>query len=201
MRSSWSCAKKILGPNVKVSNLAQMVQAARYEHLLVNDSDIRVETRLSAASDCAACRRASRHGDLPLSRSRGRDASDRNLNLWASAPIFVLAFWPRNNWKAACVLGLDRRWLSGAPISNEIGGFRSIVDFLADDYELGRRIADLGLKVVLSDEVVETHLPAYTTCEDFSRISCAGLAACATRDRRIYRAGHHFRTHVGAAEL
>jgi len=42
-----------------------------------------------------------------------------------------------------------------------IGGFRSIVDFLADDYELGRRIANLGLRVVLSDIVVETHLPAY----------------------------------------
>jgi ceramide glucosyltransferase len=42
-----------------------------------------------------------------------------------------------------------------------IGGFREIVDYLADDYELGRRIAGLGLRVVLSDVVVETHLPAY----------------------------------------
>ncbi len=42
-----------------------------------------------------------------------------------------------------------------------IGGFHSLVDFLADDYELGRRIAGLGLQVVLSDVVVETHLPKY----------------------------------------
>jgi ceramide glucosyltransferase len=42
-----------------------------------------------------------------------------------------------------------------------IGGFESFVDFLADDYELGRRIAGLGLRVVLSGIVVETHLPAY----------------------------------------
>jgi ceramide glucosyltransferase len=41
------------------------------------------------------------------------------------------------------------------------GGFASIVDFLADDYELGRRIAGLGLKVVLSNVIVETHLPSY----------------------------------------
>ena len=41
------------------------------------------------------------------------------------------------------------------------GGFLAIVDYLADDYELGRRIAGLGLHVVLSDVVVETHLPAY----------------------------------------
>src|SRR5207302_2118413 len=30
---------KVLGANVKVSNLAQMLSDARYEHLIVNDSD------------------------------------------------------------------------------------------------------------------------------------------------------------------
>src|SRR5258707_6492017 len=34
---------KILGANIKVSNLAQMLPEARYDHLVVNDSDIRVE--------------------------------------------------------------------------------------------------------------------------------------------------------------
>src|SRR6202011_3979808 len=43
-----------------------------------------------------------------------------------------------------------------------IGGFKSFVDYLADDYELGKRIADLGLSVELSHVVVATHLPAYT---------------------------------------
>jgi ceramide glucosyltransferase len=43
----------------------------------------------------------------------------------------------------------------------KIGGFKALADFLADDYELGRRIAGLGKQVVLSDVVVETHLPAY----------------------------------------
>src|SRR5215471_11314038 len=32
---------EILGPNTKVSNLEQMSRAARYEHLIVSDSDIR----------------------------------------------------------------------------------------------------------------------------------------------------------------
>ena len=43
-----------------------------------------------------------------------------------------------------------------------IGGFKAFVDFLADDYELGRRISDLNKKVMLSDVVVETHLPEYS---------------------------------------
>jgi len=40
-----------------------------------------------------------------------------------------------------------------------IGGFRAIVDYLADDYEIGRRIAALGLEVKLSETVVETSCP------------------------------------------
>src|SRR5262249_34901720 len=43
-----------------------------------------------------------------------------------------------------------------------MGGFESIVDYLADDYELGKRIAELGREVVISDELVDTFLPAYT---------------------------------------
>src|SRR5271166_1852550 len=35
--------RETLGPNVKVSNLEQMLQKARYPHLIVNDSDIRIE--------------------------------------------------------------------------------------------------------------------------------------------------------------
>ncbi|HET8550140.1 MAG TPA: glycosyltransferase [Bryobacteraceae bacterium] len=38
------------------------------------------------------------------------------------------------------------------------GGFESIADYIADDYQLGRRIAALGLKVRMSKVVVETHL-------------------------------------------
>jgi ceramide glucosyltransferase len=42
-----------------------------------------------------------------------------------------------------------------------IGGFEAIADYLADDYELGRRVAERNLKVTLSESVVETYLPAY----------------------------------------
>ena len=41
------------------------------------------------------------------------------------------------------------------------------MDYLADDFELGFRIARSGFEVVLADVVVETHLPAYTFREFF----------------------------------
>jgi ceramide glucosyltransferase len=42
----------------------------------------------------------------------------------------------------------------------EIGGFEAIANYLADDYELGHRIAQKK-RVLLSHSVVETHLPDY----------------------------------------
>ena len=41
------------------------------------------------------------------------------------------------------------------------GGLLPLVDHLADDYELGARVAQAGYRVELSAEVVETDVPAY----------------------------------------
>ena len=41
------------------------------------------------------------------------------------------------------------------------GGLLALVDYLADDYELGARVAKAGYRVVLCREVVETGIPAY----------------------------------------
>jgi len=49
-----------------------------------------------------------------------------------------------------------KRWLS------KIGGFESIAGMLADDYELGLRIAQAGGRVLLSREPVWTMYPAQT---------------------------------------
>ena len=42
-----------------------------------------------------------------------------------------------------------------------IGGLAPLADHLADDYELGARVAQAGFRVALSAEVVETAIPAY----------------------------------------
>ncbi|MGO9335962.1 MAG: glycosyltransferase [Terracidiphilus sp.] len=44
---------------------------------------------------------------------------------------------------------------------NRIGGLETLVDHLADDYELGARVSQAGYRVALSAEVVETAIPAY----------------------------------------
>ena len=48
-----------------------------------------------------------------------------------------------------------------------IGGFEALLDYLADDYELGRRIAATGKRIELSAATVTTFLPAYTLRQFF----------------------------------
>jgi len=48
-----------------------------------------------------------------------------------------------------------------------MGGFEAILDYLADDYELGYRISGLGKSVVLSEVVVDTYLPPYSVSQFF----------------------------------
>jgi ceramide glucosyltransferase len=43
----------------------------------------------------------------------------------------------------------------------KIGSFEAVVDYIADDYQLGQRISAAGFKVELAPEVVETFVPPY----------------------------------------
>jgi ceramide glucosyltransferase len=153
------CPKK-LGANVKVSNLEQMLAVARYDYLLVNDSDIRVEddylSRVTAPL-------ANDEVGMVTCLYRGAAAStlgSRLESLGISTDFIpgVLVAWLL---EGGLRFGLGSTMAFRRGDLARIGGFQSIVDFLADDYELGRRIAHLGLQVQLSDVVVETHLPAY----------------------------------------
>lgn len=151
--------RDILGPNVKVSNLAQMVLAARYEVLIVNDSDIRVEPDylrrvvaplMDSSIGMVTC--LYRGIAAPTFGSR-LEALGIGTDFCAS--VLAAQRLEGIHFGLGSTLAFRRTDLERA------GGFLAIVDYLADDYELGRRIADLGLKVRISEVVVETHLPAY----------------------------------------
>ena len=153
------CEKR-LGTNTKVSNLAQMVEFAQNELLVVNDSDIRVqhdylrhvvpglsEPRVGMVTclyrGVAVSTLGSRLEALGIS-------SDFSAGVLAARQLQGIRF------------GLGSTVAFRRTDLQAIGGFDSLADYLADDYELGRRIADLERTVNLSDTVVQTFLPAYS---------------------------------------
>src|SRR2546421_10725042 len=151
---------KILGTNVKVSNLVQMLPEARYEHLVVNDSDIRVERdylqRVMAplADEKVGMVTCLYRGVATSTFSSRLEALGINTDFFAG----VLA---ARQLEGGIRFGLGSTLAFRRAELARVGGFESLLDYLADDYELGKRIAGLGPDVVLSDSVVETHLPAY----------------------------------------
>jgi ceramide glucosyltransferase len=154
---------EILGPNVKVSNLTQMLPEARYDLLVVNDSDIRVE------SDYLR-RVAQKLGDAQVGMVtclyRGVAAAtigSRMEALGISTDFCPSVLAARQ--LEGIHFGLGSTLAFRRADLEKIGGFPAIVDYLADDYELGKRIAGLGLAVELSEGVVETFLPSYTLAE------------------------------------
>jgi ceramide glucosyltransferase len=150
----------ILGANVKVSNLVHMLREARYEYLIVNDSDIRVE--------CDYLRRvlaplADSSVGLVTCLYRGVAAATlgSHLESLGISTDFCPGVLVARELEGGIHFGLGSTLAFRRADLERAGGFASIVDFLADDYELGARISALGLRVGLSDVVVETHLPAY----------------------------------------
>ncbi len=150
----------ILGPNVKVSNLEQMVQAARYEYLIVNDSDIRVE-RTYLQKIIAPFADDSVGMVTCLYRGAPGQTLCSHLEALGISTDFSAGVLVARQLEGGLHFGLGSTLAFRRSDLERIGGFKSIVDFLADDYELGRRISELGKQVVLSSTPVETHLPPY----------------------------------------
>jgi ceramide glucosyltransferase len=153
-----------LGANTKVSNLAQMLPGARCEFLIVNDSDIRVEPDylrrvIAPLTDPKVGMVTCLYRGVPA-RTLGSRLESLGISTDFSAGVLVARQVERGiRFGLGSTLAFRRHDLE------TIGGFPAFVDYLADDYEIGRRIAAQGLEVKLSETVVETFVPAYSVRE------------------------------------
>jgi len=162
---------RVLGTNIKVSNLVQMLAAARHEILLVNDSDIRVPadylrrviTPLADDSvGLVTCLYRGVAGPTVASPTLGSRLEALGISTDFVPGVLSARFLEKGlHFGLGSTLAFRRRDLTA------IGGFETLLDYLADDYELGRRIASMGKKVELSDATVTTFLPAYTLRQFF----------------------------------
>ncbi|MFZ0198846.1 MAG: bacteriohopanetetrol glucosamine biosynthesis glycosyltransferase HpnI [Candidatus Sulfotelmatobacter sp.] len=158
---------KILGANMKVSNLAQMITNARYSYLIVNDGDIRVEP--DYLQRVTAPLADSRVGMVTcLYRGVASRTLGSRLESLGIATDFCAGVLAARGLEHGIRFGLGSTLAFRRGDLEKIGGFDSFVDYLADDYELGKRVAALGLDVELSDVVVDTYLPAYRLRDFFA---------------------------------
>jgi ceramide glucosyltransferase len=155
---------KILGANAKVSNLAQVLPEARNDHLIVNDSDIRVPP--DYLRRVIAPLADTRVGMVTcLYRGVAAATLGSHLESLGISTDFCPSVLAARQVEGGIRFGLGSTLAFRRSELEKIGGFTSVVDYLADDYELGKRIASLGFFVKLSDVVVETYLPPYSLRE------------------------------------
>ena len=153
------CEKR-LGSNGKVSTLAQLLPLAEYELLLINDGDIRVEPDYLRTLTNELLRPGI---GMVTCLYRGVPAATlpSKIEALSISTDFAAGVLAARTVERGLNFGLGSTLAFRRGDFEKFGGFASIADYLADDYELGRRIAELGKKVELSRIVVETHLPAY----------------------------------------
>ncbi|QMV20331.1 glycosyltransferase [Granulicella sp. 5B5] len=156
---------EVLGANGKVSNLAQMAPQARHEYLVVNDSDIRVapEYLQRVMTPFAFSSDDKRVGLVTLPYvGRALGGLWSKLESLGIATEFMAGVLTARKLEGGVKFGLGSTLATTKSALAAIGGFESLVDELADDYELGARLSAAGYRVELIAEVVETSVPAYS---------------------------------------
>jgi ceramide glucosyltransferase len=142
-----------LGPNAKVSKLAQLEPLAKHELLVVSDADVRAPADLlsnlvapfhdPAVGLVNPFYRLANGATLPMRW----EALAVNADFWSSV-LQARRLGPLD-FALGAVMAVRRQELEG------IGGFKALADYLADDFELGRRVAKRGARLVLCPVVVD----------------------------------------------
>ncbi len=141
--------------NAKVGVLIDLAREARYPLLLVNDSDILVPQgylrRVTAPLEdegigiVTALYRATSHSGPGRWEALGI-AIDFAQSVLVAPLVGIREF------------GLGATLAFRAEDLKSIGGFEAIADYLADDYQLAKKITRLGKRSHMSDVVVETSI-------------------------------------------
>jgi ceramide glucosyltransferase len=149
-----------IGSNRKVNMQVRLTHEARHEILVLTDGDVRVNRNYLREVIAPL---ADRKVGAVTSFYRG--IAEKNLGAELEATGATSDFFAgvlMANWMEGMTFGLGASIVTTKEWVARIGGFAAIADMLADDYELGNRIAKARGKILLSREVVATMYPAQT---------------------------------------
>ncbi len=139
--------EQVHGVNRKVSNLINMAGRARHDLLVLSDADIRVGP--DYLSHIAQALEAPGVGAATCYYfGQGR------AGFWSRLTAMGVSYGFLPNVVLGVALGMAQPCMGSTialkrEVLERIGGFEAFKDVLADDYEIGRAVRGLGLKVAL----------------------------------------------------
>ena len=156
-----------MGASDKVNNLCVLVKNAKYDLLVMSDSDVRVELDyLKQVIAPFADREVGAVTAFYRSLSAGNLASNLDaLGMYMdSAPAALVAkkIEGRLRFAFGWTMATSKKHLA------EIGGWEAMVNHHSDDFELGKRIAQSGHRVALMRKPVSMVFPQDSLEEYFS---------------------------------
>lgn len=146
-----------VGASGKVNKLCRLVREARYDLLVISDSDVRVEP--GYLREVAAPFADPKVGAVTVFfRSDIGGSFGATLDAAGSAVEFAAsALLARKLEGVHFTLGATMA--TTKTLLEEIGGFEALADHYVDDYEIGKRIAELGYKVEFAPTPVRMVYP------------------------------------------
>jgi ceramide glucosyltransferase len=140
------------GRNYKISNLINMVRHARYDVLVLADSDTWVGPEYLASVTAPLHNPAVSlvtciYRDVPTARISSRLGA-MYVNEWYMPCVLLAQLFGFRGYVSGQTLCLRRATLEA------IGGFKAIANHLADDHRLGELVRASGLKIVMSSYLV-----------------------------------------------
>jgi len=148
------------GLNPKVSTLRQLEPLARYDYLVISDSDIKVgpdylQQVVAALNQPGVGLVTCPYRAGPV-QSWGAALEALSISADFIPSVAVAHYVEGIRFGLGATLALSRQVLA------QIGGLAALADYLADDYHLGHRVAQLGYQVRLLPYVIETHASQQT---------------------------------------
>jgi ceramide glucosyltransferase len=156
---------EMLGSNGKVSSVAQALPHARYDYILINDSDITVSPHYLRRIMAGFANPARPGGKVGLVTALYRGKTHQTIGSRMEALGIATDFAP--SVLTARFLERGTRFGMGSTLAvsreslDAVGGLVPFANYIADDYQLGIAISAKGYEVSLSREIVETSVPAY----------------------------------------
>jgi ceramide glucosyltransferase len=144
---------ELVGANAKVSKLAQAEGLIAHDLVLVSDADVLAPTDLLSQMVLPL-----QDAGVALVHSFYRSANPSNAAMEWEATALNADFWSQvlqSRMLAPMDFALGAAMLVRRSALVGIGGFRALADYLADDFQLGYRIAAAGGRIELTPVVVE----------------------------------------------
>jgi ceramide glucosyltransferase len=152
---------KPLGQNLKISNLHRLVKEARYELLVMTDSDVRVGPEY--LRELAAMFSDSGVGAVTsFYRCAGGGTLAADLAMLAMCADSLPGALVARQFEGGVHFAFGWTMATTKDRLNEIGGWESMADHHSDDFELGNRLARVGHRVEIMREPVSVVFPAET---------------------------------------